>query len=75
MEGEGGVMMNLMVDVENLWFFEKDLELIFKGCVLVLDVVSYLLIIIGGCIIFFIFCIIIGLDIVINYCIYDIYCK
>lgn len=35
-------MMDLMVNVENLWFFERDLEINIKGCVFVLDVVSYI---------------------------------
>lgn len=39
-EGEGGVTMDLMVDVENLPHLEKDLELITKGRASVSDVVS-----------------------------------
>lgn len=75
MEGEGGVTMNLMVDAENLRFFEKDLELTSKGRASVSDVVSYLSTTTGGCIIPFTPCTTIGLDIVTNYCTHDIYCK
>lgn len=39
-EGEGGVTMDLMIDVENLPHFERDLELTTKARATVSDVVS-----------------------------------
>lgn len=39
-EGEGGVTMSLMIDAENLRFFEKDVELTSKGRASLSDVVT-----------------------------------